>query len=156
MRLYLIRHAHAGARLAGSRDLYRPLSERGRARAAELADLLGNAGIQRVLASPASRCVQTVEPLATRLGLEVSEQPDLWEGSPTAHVLALLEQQRSHEAVAMCSHGDVIPETIEALGREGTAITGRGCAKGSVWVLDHDGATWATARYVDRSAPALD
>ena len=156
MRLYLIRHAHAGSRLAGGRDLYRPLSDQGKERAQAIADLLAGAGIERVLASPASRCVQTVEPLAARLGLEVVEQPDLWEGSPVAHVLALLEQHRDDRAVVACSHGDVIPETIEALGRSGTSVTGRGCAKGSVWVLDHEGDRWTAARYVDPSTRSLD
>lgn len=155
MRLYLIRHAHAGSRLGGSRDLYRPLSERGHARAAELTELLGELGIEGILSSPASRCVQTVEPLAARLGLDVVEQPDLWEGSPIPHVMALLDEQRDRGAVAACSHGDVIPEVIETLAQAGTTITGRGCAKGSVWVLEHDGDGWASARYVDRSAPAL-
>lgn len=156
MRLYLIRHAHAGNRLVGGRDLYRPLSEQGRKQALAIADLLAGAGVERVLASPASRCVQTVEPLAARLGLDVIEQPDLWEGSPTAHVLALLDQHRNHAAVVACSHGDVIPETIEALGRGGTTVTGRGCAKGSVWLLDHDGERWATARYLRASTRSLD
>lgn len=149
MRLFLIRHAHAGSRLAGSRDIYRPLSEQGHARAVELAAQLGHAEVERVLTSPATRCVQTVEPLAARLGLEVIEQPDLWEGSPIPHVLALLDQQRNHRSVAVCSHGDVIPETLDALAQNGTVMTGRGCAKGSVWVLDHDGDHWATARYFD-------
>ncbi len=154
--MYLIRHAHAGSRFAGGRDLYRPLSERGRERAEEIAELLEGVGIERVVASPATRCVQTVEPLAARLGLDVVEQPDLWEGSPVAHVLALFEQHRDHRAIVACSHGDVIPDAIEALSRTGTAITGRGCEKGSVWVLDHDGERWATARYLPASMPSLD
>ena len=156
MRLYFIRHAHAGSRRADGRDLYRPLSEQGRERALAIADLLAHVGVERVLSSPASRCVQTVEPLAARLGLDVIEQPDLWEGSATAHVLALLDQQRKHDAVVACSHGDVIPETIEMLSRTGTAVTGRGCAKGSIWQLDHDGERWATAQYLRASSHSPD
>jgi len=154
MRLYLIRHAQAGSRLAGSRDLYRPLSVDGHTRAEELADLLGGEPIERILASPATRCVQTVEPLANRLELDVIEHPDLWEGSPVSHVRALIDQQRDQRAAALCSHGDVIPEVIDALGQAGTVITGRGCEKGSVWELEHDGVAWVSARHLDDAAPA--
>ncbi|MGI9611755.1 MAG: SixA phosphatase family protein [Acidimicrobiales bacterium] len=149
MRLFLIRHAHAGERLSENRDIYRPLSKRGHARAAELARLLRHEGIDCILSSPASRCVQTMRPLAAQLGLEIIEQPDLWERSPIPHVLALFDQHRNHRAVAVCSHGDVIPDTLDALGATGTAITGRGCEKGSVWVLHHDGDRWAAAEYLD-------
>ncbi len=154
MRLYLIRHAHAGSRTAGGHDLYRPLTATGRTRASQLADLLGDAGVVSILSSPASRCVQTVEPLAERVGIEVTEQPDLWEGSPIHHVLALLEQERSG-AVAACSHGDVIPEVVETIAARGAIVTGRACEKGSVWVLDHDGHRWVSATYLDPSSVAL-
>ncbi len=154
MRLFLIRHAHAGDRTMGSRDLYRPLSDDGHDRADELARLLSDCGATRILASPATRCVQTVEPLAKVLGLKVEEQPDLWEGTPTSHVLALLENQEP-EAVVACSHGDVIPHVIEMLADSGTAISGRGCEKGSIWLLDHDGNSWAKATYLDRSRSVI-
>ena len=45
MNVYLIRHAHAGDRGSGPRDKYRPLSDKGHRRAAELADMLGGVGI---------------------------------------------------------------------------------------------------------------
>ena len=147
MRLYLIRHAHAGARLPGRSDFERPLDERGRERAANLAVELGDVGITAVLSSPATRCRETVEPLAARLGLAVVEQPDLWEGSDVGHVLALLTNQDG-PAVAACSHGDVIPAVVEAIARSGASVQGRGCGKGSVWSLDHDGSTWTAASYL--------
>jgi 8-oxo-dGTP diphosphatase len=109
--------------------------------------MLSGVPIGRVLSSPATRCVQTVEPLAITLGLEVDEHPDLWEGANVSHTLALLEQQPVQTIVA-CSHGDVIPELIDMLAASGTALTGRGCEKGSIWVLDRDGERWTRARYV--------
>lgn len=154
MRLYLVRHAKAGSRTSDSRDIYRPLSPAGRERAVELVTLLGKVDVAAILSSPATRCVQTVEPLAAHLGLEVEEHPDLWEGSMTTHVLALLEQPRGGAVVA-CSHGDVIPETIEAIAAQGAEIRGRRCEKGSVWVLDHDGDRWRSATYVDPTRTEL-
>jgi 8-oxo-dGTP diphosphatase len=150
MRLFLIRHAQAGDRSSEQRDVYRPLSPPGRRRADELAQMLGHQPITRILSSPAARCVQTVAPLAGMLGLTVDEQPELWEGTAVADVLALLEHQ-SAPTIAACSHGDVIPDVIDALSKSGAAISGRGCEKGSVWILDHDGRHWTAATYLDRS-----
>ena len=154
MRLYLIRHAQAGERSAGHRDIYRPLSPKGHTRAQSIADLLADASITRVLSSPAIRCVQTVEPLANRLDLNIEEHPDLWEGSLIPHVLALLLQYQL-PAVAACSHGDIIPAVIEAIAADGANVSGRGCEKGSVWVADHDGQSWTRAFYLDRSHTQL-
>ena len=64
MLIHLIRHAHAGQGGPGGRDIYRPLSERGLAEANALATMVE--GTAPVLSSPATRCVQTVEALATR------------------------------------------------------------------------------------------
>ncbi|MEM7337887.1 MAG: phosphoglycerate mutase family protein [Actinomycetota bacterium] len=153
-RLFLIRHANAGARGSDHRDLYRPLTPKGRQRADELVGLLTEMAVRRVVSSPASRCVQTVDPLATALAIEVEEHPDLWEGTPIDHVLALMDDCRSTTTV-VCSHGDVIPAVIERLGDRGVLVQGRGCETGSVWMLDHDGSDWTRATYVDPSRAAL-
>ena len=40
----------------------------------------------------------------------------------------------------MCSHGDVIPQVIDALERRGMEVSGfRDSRKGSVWVLEKHG-----------------
>lgn len=152
MDVFLIRHAHAGDRLSSHHDRYRPLNERGQERAVELAAHLGPVPVGVVLSSPASRCVQTVEPLAAIHGLEVDEHPDLFEGALVGDVLQLLAAQSGERAVVACSHGDIIPEVIDSLSREGVSISGRGCEKGAVWHLIHDGRNWISAA---RWAPAL-
>ena len=63
--IYLIRHAHAEWR----QDEERPLSRSGVAAAALVADRLGSKPIAAVYSSPSRRAVETVEPLARRLGL---------------------------------------------------------------------------------------
>jgi 8-oxo-dGTP diphosphatase len=41
------------------------------------------------------------------------------------------------DGAVMCSHGDVIPEVIDALERRGMEVSGfRESRKGSVWVLE--------------------
>ncbi len=154
MRLFLIRHAQAGDRGVGHRDLYRPLTVKGHHRAQELALLLASPPVMRVVSSPATRCVQTVRPLAQAAGVEVEEVPQLWEGSSLDDVFELFEGLDAPRAAA-CSHGDIIPEVIDALNRSGVPVSGRGCEKGSIWVLDHDGRRWTSATYVSKSQTRL-
>ena len=104
----------------------------------------------RVLSSPATRCWQTVSPLAKAAGVEVEEVDELWEGSSLDDVFALFDGL-AVPVVAACSHGDIIPEVVDALHRSGVPVTGRGCEKGSIWVLDHDGRQWTAATYVAKA-----
>lgn len=155
MAVYLIRHAHAGTRHDDEHDRYRPLTSKGRDRAATIATLLDHKTITRVLSSPATRCVQTVEPLASALDLPIVEHDDLWEGAMVGDALALLGAHAG-EGIAACSHGDIIPALIEHLGRDGVPIKGQGCEKGSIWVLDHDGERWTAATKIppDQRTPS--
>ncbi len=144
MHIHLVRHAHAGQRGPGTRDIYRPLSDQGGREADGLVALLPETG--PVISSPATRCVQTVEPLARVRGVEVIEHPDLWEGTRTSDTWALLTTSAVDGLVA-CSHGDVIPELIDHLAASGAALHGRGCEKGSIWTIELDGDRAVSARY---------
>lgn len=137
MTIYLIRHANAGRRQPGSHDSERPLDDSGLAQAARIRDHLDDTGIKQILSSPARRCVETVHPLATELGLTVEVESALWEGRGVAPAMALLERLAvTDHAVALCSHGDVIPMMLDTLAAGGVALRGVGCAKGSIWRLD--------------------
>lgn len=107
----LLRHASAGDRdgWAGD-DQHRPLDEKGWRQAAKIAEALGTDDVRRVVSSPYVRCVQTVEPLAAALGLEVEVDERLAEGAGSS-AQALLEE----EGVVACTHGDVI---FNLLGRD--------------------------------------
>ena len=73
--IFLVRHAHSDY----VPDEMRTLSSSGRLAAERVADALEGRGISRIISSPYTRAVQTVEPLARRLGLEVERDPDLRE-----------------------------------------------------------------------------
>jgi phosphohistidine phosphatase SixA len=139
MRIFLVRHAHAGSREArnGAPDHERPLSAKGWARANDLAGVLADQGIGRLLSSHYLRCTQTLGPLASSLGLDVEEHPALAEGAPLAPGIELVEALvTAGQTAALCSHGDVIPELLAGLARRGTVLDPNGrCPKGSVWVL---------------------
>ena len=151
MAAYLVRHAHAGDRTKweGPDDL-RPLSPKGHGQAAALADLLAGRRIGLIVASPALRCMQTVEPLAARLELAVETEDALAEGAAEQEALALVRKLASEDPT-LCTHGDVIPKVLDALAREdGLAIPDAyPCAKGSVWVLDQgDDGRFSSAEYL--------
>lgn len=147
--LHLIRHSLAGMRGAGGvDDDLRPLDAVGRAQADRLATHLADRPITRVLSSPALRCVETVAPTASRHGLEVESTHLLAEGASPIAVVELVESLVGQE-VALCSHGDVIPEVIRRLTSRGMVATGEvGYAKGSLWTLDANGSRIVSATYL--------
>jgi phosphohistidine phosphatase SixA len=136
--LYLVRHAKAGSRSNWlGDDSERPLSKNGRAQAAALADLLGQQVTARIVSSPSVRCVQTLQPLADRVGLTITTDRRLREGSRFDDVLELLASLP--DGSALCSHGDVIPATIAALERRHCRIDGEpDWRKASTWVLERE------------------
>jgi 8-oxo-(d)GTP phosphatase len=146
--VYLLRHAKAGDREAWTEnDRLRPLSKKGRAQAEALLDTFGSVELDRVVSSPYDRCVQSVRPLALARSLPVEEDEALIEGAPIGPVLELLRSLGG--AVMVCSHGDVIPAAIDALGRRGVEIADPpGWKKGSTWVLERDGGLFTRARYL--------
>ncbi len=115
MTLYLVRHAKAGSRRDwGGPDAERPLSGKGRRQAEGLVDLLADRPVRRVLSSPYVRCVQTVAPLAEKLGLPVEETAALGEGASAAEAVSLLRDLAGTTAV-VCTHGDLIPPVLDTL-----------------------------------------
>jgi phosphohistidine phosphatase SixA len=152
MRLYVIRHAHAGSRSSweGS-DAERPLSKKGRRQAARIADQLAEAGITRLVSSPTERCLQTLEPLGGRLGLAVDPDPRLREGATGEDALGLAAELSTvnGQAAAVCSHGDVIPELLRELRHSNATRIDEPMVwpKASTWIVSWDGQRWATASY---------
>ena len=138
MPTYLIRHAKAGSRREWEGpDECRPLTAAGRVQAAAIASHLSMRPIARLVSSPYLRCVQTLEPLGKELGLVVEHDLDLAEGAGFEPVLTMLDELPDYSA--LCSHGDVIPETLRALERRGLEFVGlRDTRKGSIVVLERD------------------
>lgn len=128
MSVLLLRHASAGDRDEwDGDDRLRPLDKRGRSQARALRDLFRHRPITRIVSSPYIRCVETVEPLADALGIDVEVDERLAEGASRSLSLSLLEQLDGGLA---CTHGDVVD-----------AVLGYGLRKGAGAVIDagHDG-----------------
>ena len=146
MSVLLVRHADAVSRHGWtSDDRLRPLTEKGFEQARGLVAPLAGHRIEVIVSSPAVRCVQTVLPLADALGLEVIEDPALWEGMPVAPVRRLADDL---DHAVLCSHGDLIPDLVDQLIAEGMDAVDRDCKKGSTWVLERQGRAFARATYL--------
>ena len=135
MTIFLVRHASAGTRTPTHDDLDRPLDPTGFDQAAAIVELLGDLGVTEIYSSRAMRCVQTVEPLAEHLGLDVQVHPALVEGQSAVMAIHLARTLAQAGTTAVfSSHGDIIPDSIQTLAREGMVIVGpRSWAKGSTW-----------------------
>jgi broad specificity phosphatase PhoE len=104
--IFLVRH---GEKVDESRDA--DLSDAGRARAALLARLLGDAGITAIYSSDFQRTRKTAQPLADALGLRVTiiaREADA--------VVRELRKGRNRETVLLVAHSDTLPAILSGLG----------------------------------------
>ena len=137
MSIFVVRHAKAGSRHEwdGDDDTQRPLTKPGRRQAQALTERFAGVAVSGLWSSPYLRCVQTIEPLAAAQGLAIVTDERLGEGAPLTGILELF--QRLADGAVLCSHGDVIPDLLDALVRRGTHVTTiPDWRKAAVWVLD--------------------
>lgn len=137
--IYLVRHAKAGERrIWDDDDEARPLSKKGWRQATAVSKRLAGKDASSLYSSPYVRCIQTLEPLAEQLDLRVEIDDRLKEDHAFEGVLELIAEVRS--GAVLCSHGDMIPATIEALVRRGMEVQGPpDWRKATVWVLKRKG-----------------
>lgn len=115
----LVRHARAGERKSwNGNDLDRPLDDQGRRQAELLASALPWFGPQRIITADPLRCVQTVRPLATALGLDIEVDPVFSERHHTDHPDAAakaLQALTDGAVTVVCSQGAVIPDLVASI-----------------------------------------
>ena len=144
-RILLVRHAHAGDRFRWQgEDSLRPLSESGRREAARIVSQLRPFAIDRILSSPARRCRETVDPLASVRTMDFQSTDDLWEEAQYQDVVDRLDDSR-HGATVLCTHGPIVAASLHAL--TGASV-GLPMEKASTWVFDFAESTLATANYI--------
>jgi 8-oxo-dGTP diphosphatase len=123
--LLLIRHAMAGHRKQWTGDdRVRPLDEQGRREAEGLIELLADHTLDRIVTSPYTRCVQTVEPLADARGLTIELDHRL--GADRLHDVPLVLADLKGQDAAVCTHGE-LPWLVKYA-----------FEKGATWVMGED------------------
>ena len=118
--VFVVRHAERAD--AGNSQMLAPadppLSAAGEARAAKLAAMLGDAGIQAIYVTEFRRTRDTAGPLATRLGLK----PRQISARDTDALIASLRSEHAGDTVLIVAHSNTAPAIIKALGGPEVAI----------------------------------
>ncbi len=107
--IFIVRHAEKNENAGNDPDL----SDAGRARAEALADVLKDARITAIYATEFKRTQETAEPLAKKLGLEVTKLP----AKETAALVAKLRDLHGGNALVV-GHSNTVPQLIKSLGFE--------------------------------------
>ncbi len=149
--LVLVRHAKAGKRSQWrGDDLRRPLDANGVEQSAKLSQLLTYFAPHRVYSADPVRCVQTVEPLAAALDVQVRVEPlfgdESFVTSPGASQTALLSLAKPATVTVVCSQGTTIPALVDRLGPGTRSSETR---KGAWWVLTLTDGDVVTADHYD-------
>jgi 8-oxo-(d)GTP phosphatase len=111
--VFLVRHAKAAKRGNwDGPDRDRPLVGRGKAQAERLALALAPERPVLLAASPWLRCVETAEPLAAALGIEVRHDARLGYDGPDLEGWMREMAAEPGEAVVGVGHGDLIPHYL--------------------------------------------
>lgn len=115
-----LRHAKAADPYAwDASDASRTLTSRGERQAQQIAPSLAAYGVERILASTATRCRQTVEPLARLTGAEPRTARSLAQDTFTGRGDRLLRRVekavRHRRSTVLCSHLPVIPSIVDAV-----------------------------------------
>ena len=143
----LVRHGHAGERKKWTgNDALRPIDANGQQEAEAIADVVALFGPARLIAAPALRCRQTLEPLAGSLGLPIVSdsafaEPSAPEEAPDKARAAAtrLAELRDGPTAAVCSQGKLMPPLLATLtGAEDPEPYKT--PKGGGWILSWSGA----------------
>ena len=124
-RLYLMRHAHAGWATPNMSDYDRPLDERGRFEARDVAEQALMAGVRPdiLVSSPAVRCRQTTAAfLDVFRDLKAREDEQLYSGGSEAY-LGHISQHGDARSLMIIGHNPMIEALAHHLARP-SAITG--------------------------------
>lgn len=119
--LAIVRHGEALPRSAWkSVDAHRPLVEAGHQQSAGIARVLAAYGIERLVSSPSTRCVDTVAPYAVHVGGHLDLVKGLSEEGfeakgPRRAVRTVRRALADGVPAALCSHGPVLPTMLSAM-----------------------------------------
>ena len=108
--IILVRHAEKATVPPENKDP--DLSLAGLARAQELVRIFGNTGITGIYATQYKRTQQTVKPLASKLGLAVTQI----DARKPAELVQQIRSRKAGEVIFIAGHNNTVPETIAALG----------------------------------------
>ncbi|HEY0060003.1 MAG TPA: histidine phosphatase family protein [Flavisolibacter sp.] len=119
-KLVIVRHAKSSWAEPGQPDIERPLNDRGKADAPEMARRVEEKGLKvdHLLSSPAKRAHKTAKLFAGELGLDKDDiqlAPELYEALPEAFYKVVSTLSDKHKTVALFSHNPGITGFVNTL-----------------------------------------
>ena len=141
MHLTIVRHGRAlDAQSWTDDDLLRPLDPHGVRAADDLAELIAVHKVRRIVTSPAVRCRQSVQPLASRLGVNIEEWDELGPDGAGATIVTECFANPEFDDAVLCTHGEVMApltrlEDLRSVFRRRHLSRDRLLTKGSAWRL---------------------
>jgi 2,3-bisphosphoglycerate-dependent phosphoglycerate mutase len=103
----LVRHAEKGTTPKDNPLL----TDAGKSRAAHLAEMLANAGVQAIYTSQFERTKLTAEPLAKKLGINAN----VIDAADSKEFATAIRNENVGQAVLVVGHSNTLPEIIHAL-----------------------------------------
>ncbi len=136
-RLYVVRHGNAGVRgKSKGPDSERRLTEKGRQQSLGVAEILARHPITGIYSSGAVRCLETVVPVADKIGVDVKVAKRLKEFTELKKIRKFISSLGTGSFV-ICSHRDWIAPLIKDLDSRGVRLRGtRKWPRSSIWILD--------------------
>lgn len=117
--LVVLRHGKARSRDTWHEDdRLRPLIQRGLRQARQLVPVLAAYGVNRIVSSSSTRCVETLRPYADATGWKLEQEDRLSEQDATPESIAEIvdELVSGEDSVVLCTHRPVLPSVFDALG----------------------------------------
>jgi 8-oxo-dGTP diphosphatase len=139
-RFIVLRHARAGRKLSDrSKDFKRGLDREGLEVALRLPRTIEtHVQTETVLSSPFRRCLQTVQPLADELDLQIIEDDRFTPGTPAESVREAFLDIPADSVVS--THGEVISQLFHERVK---------CGKGAFWVVERRDGALFPSHYVE-------
>jgi 8-oxo-dGTP diphosphatase len=110
-------------------DHTRPLLHKGLEQAKSVANGIKAFGPLKVVSSPATRCLATIEPLLVTTGLEAKTSTTISQDSYTSDGKKVFKSVRKRidqrTATVFCSHGPVLPQLVTAAAEIGHGLTSK-------------------------------
>ena len=118
--LLLVRHAKSDWGNPGLDDFDRPLNERGKKDAPEMAKRLHDRGvvIEHIIASPAKRAAKTAKAFAEEFGIakkDIDFKPELYLAAPSVFFDLVAALDKKSDQVALFSHNNGITDFANQL-----------------------------------------
>ena len=140
--LVLMRHAKAVKQSEwNDYDLDRPLNNDGIAQSHRLVSQLEPLGLHGIYSSDATRCFSTVEPLALKLGVDVSVSKDLNEESYMKSAKSSVEYVRQVMKFdgnnLVCGHNPIMPHVLSKIAR--VEYSSDDLSPADAWIVHHRG-----------------